>query len=47
MAAHDLGGVTVGYSPTDHQGMSEIYVTEVHDGGVRLVGEALRISDAD
>ena len=43
----DLGGVTLSYSATDHQGMGEVYVTEVHGGGVRLVGEAIRVSEAD
>ena len=45
--SHDLGGITIGYSATNHQGMDRIFVSEIRDGGVVQLGGPLKVSDID
>ncbi len=37
----DLGGIEISYSPVDHQAMKSIYVTEIRDGKLIRLGDAI------
>ncbi len=44
--ALDLGGITIGYAPDDHQGIERIFVTEIRDGGVVELDAPVRVSES-
>ena len=44
---HDLGGITIDYAEDDHQGMDRIFVSEVREGDVVELSEAMQVSESD